>query len=90
MTISDGFSCNIPGPQIDYMKIINTICKPMIECEVSDPYKESSVLAENQCYKVNDMFWFLSKVFKKLERANIRATFYFMIFFYFRLLVTLS
>lgn len=31
----------------------NPDCKPMIECEVSDPYSDPSVLAQSQCYKVS-------------------------------------
>lgn len=55
MLVSDGFSCNIPEPQIKYMKEVknNQNCKPMIECDVSNPYSNPSVLAHSQCYKVN-------------------------------------
>ncbi|XP_055319171.1 uncharacterized protein LOC129576960 [Sitodiplosis mosellana] len=50
----DGFTCDIPEEQIKYMKAYtgNPDCKPMIECEVSDPYSGPSVLAESQCYKI--------------------------------------
>lgn len=51
---ADGFSCNIPILQGNYMKNYtnNTECKPMIECEVLNPYSNPSVLAESQCFKV--------------------------------------
>lgn len=51
----DGFECNIPQQQADWMKLYmnNTKCKPMVECEVFDPYDSpGSVLAESQCIKV--------------------------------------
>lgn len=52
---SDGFECHIPERQEDYMKQFtqDPNCKPMVECEVLDPYNESSVLAENKCVKVH-------------------------------------
>lgn len=31
----------------------NSDCKPMVECEVSNPYGEMSVLAKSQCYHVS-------------------------------------
>lgn len=51
----DGFSCHIPPAQATYMKLYknSTKCKPMVECEVHDPYDNpGSVLAESQCIKV--------------------------------------
>lgn len=32
----------------------NPGCKPMVECEVSDPYSNPSVLAQSRCFKVSD------------------------------------
>lgn len=37
-------------------KMNYTVCKPMIECEVTDPYAYPSVLAESQCYKVGPKY----------------------------------
>lgn len=34
------------------MKDRNENCTPVVECEVLDPFKKSSVLAENQCFRV--------------------------------------
>lgn len=48
----DGLQCHIPTEQVGYMKKLHDNCNPIVECEVLDPYKESSVLAENQCFKV--------------------------------------
>ncbi|XP_055693493.1 uncharacterized protein LOC129795946 [Lutzomyia longipalpis] len=60
----DGFSCHIPPAQATYMKLYKntTKCKPMVECEVHDPYDNpGSVLAESQCIKVignpSETFW---------------------------------
>lgn len=57
----DGFTCNIPVQQTDFMKDFtkNPNCKPTIECEILDPYNEDSVLAESECVKVN--FFILSR-----------------------------
>lgn len=54
--LADGFTCNIPGKQVEYMKAVmnNPGCKPMVECEVSDPYSNPSVLAQSRCFKVSD------------------------------------
>lgn len=52
---SDGFECHIPPKQAEWMKVYmnTTKCKPMVECEVYDPYDSpGSVLAESQCIKV--------------------------------------
>lgn len=59
----DGFECNIPSPQVNYMKAVmnNPNCKPMIECEVSDPYSNPSVLAQSRCYKVSSTFVLFDK-----------------------------
>ncbi|XP_037934574.1 uncharacterized protein LOC119669534 [Teleopsis dalmanni] len=49
----DGFQCQIPLEQVDYMlQFKNGECKPMIECHVIDPYgSEDSVLADSECIK---------------------------------------
>lgn len=48
----DGLQCNVPVEQVTYMKGLYENCNPIVECEVLDPYKKSSILAENQCFKV--------------------------------------
>lgn len=51
----DGFQCNIPLKQIKHMNDIKngTACKPMIECQVIDPYdSKGSVLADSECIKI--------------------------------------
>ncbi|XP_018804336.1 PREDICTED: uncharacterized protein LOC108978473 [Bactrocera latifrons] len=51
----DGFQCNIPLKQIKHMNDIKngTTCKPMIECQVIDPYdSKGSVLADSECIKI--------------------------------------
>lgn len=51
----DGWKCNIPKQQAQWMKLYmnNSKCKPMVECEVFDPYDSpGSVLADSQCIKV--------------------------------------
>lgn len=48
----DGLQCHIPKDQVEYMQKLKDNCIPIVECEVVDPYKKSSVLAENQCIKV--------------------------------------
>lgn len=37
----------------------NPDCKPIIECEVSDPYSNPSVLAQSQCYHVSATLHFI-------------------------------
>lgn len=46
----------------------NPDCKPMIECEVSDPYSDPSVLAQSQCFKV-------SKINTSHQRKNVKYMF---------------
>lgn len=51
----DGWKCNIPKQQASWMKLYmnNSKCKPMVECEVVDPYDSpGSVLADSQCIKI--------------------------------------
>lgn len=48
----DGLQCNIPYLQVEYLKKLKDDCIPIVECVVLDPYKSSSVLADNQCIKV--------------------------------------
>lgn len=58
--ITDGWKCNIPKQQASWMKLYmnNTKCKPMIECEVVDPYDSpGSVLADSQCIKVRQLYF---------------------------------
>lgn len=50
---SDGFSCNIPQQQVGYMKSKDPECKPIIECEIAEPYSDPSVLAHSRCVKVS-------------------------------------
>lgn len=50
---SDGFSCNIPQQQVGYMKSKDPDCKPIIECEIAEPYSDPSVLAHSRCVKVS-------------------------------------
>ncbi|XP_055909526.1 uncharacterized protein LOC129944241 [Eupeodes corollae] len=48
----DGFQCNVPEIQAKWMIQLknSTRCKPMIECEVINPYdSRESVLADSQC-----------------------------------------
>ncbi|XP_055840900.1 uncharacterized protein LOC129908456 [Episyrphus balteatus] len=48
----DGFQCNVPEMQAKWMIQLknSTRCKPMIECEVINPYdSRESVLADSQC-----------------------------------------
>ncbi|KAH8305265.1 hypothetical protein KR018_008418 [Drosophila ironensis] len=46
-----GFQCNIPEEQVQYMKALKngTSCKPMIECQVVNPYHDKSVLSDSEC-----------------------------------------
>ncbi|XP_067614720.1 uncharacterized protein SP1173 [Eurosta solidaginis] len=51
----DGFQCNIPIAQVEYMIGLKngSACKPMIECQVIDPYdSKGSVLADSECIKI--------------------------------------
>ncbi|XP_053955902.1 uncharacterized protein LOC128861642 [Anastrepha ludens] len=51
----DGFQCNIPTAQVEYMIGLKngSACKPMIECQVIDPYdSKGSVLADSECIKI--------------------------------------
>lgn len=53
----DGFQCQVPQLEVNWMKLYlnNDECKPMVECEVLEPYDSpDSVLAESQCVKVSD------------------------------------
>ncbi|XP_020801665.1 uncharacterized protein LOC110178767 [Drosophila serrata] len=51
----EGFQCNIPAEQARYMKDLKKVkdnsdnCKPMIECQVVNPYHEKSVLSDSEC-----------------------------------------
>uniref|UniRef100_T1GD57 Major facilitator superfamily associated domain-containing protein n=1 Tax=Megaselia scalaris TaxID=36166 RepID=T1GD57_MEGSC len=49
----DGFKCAVPEMQARYMKSIkNEECKPMVICQVIDPYDSAgSVLENSQCIK---------------------------------------
>lgn len=52
----DGFQCQIPLQQANYMIELknNSDCKPMIECQVIDPYHgKGSVLANSECVKID-------------------------------------
>lgn len=54
-TLAEGFQCQIPKAQAQFMIRMKKPmkCKPMVECEVIDPYDSpGSVLAESQCMKV--------------------------------------
>ncbi|XP_036337524.1 uncharacterized protein LOC118747579, partial [Rhagoletis pomonella] len=54
-TIKHGFQCNIPTAQVEYMIGLKngSACKPMIECQVIDPYdSKGSVLADSECIKI--------------------------------------
>lgn len=57
----DGFQCVVPEMQAKYMKAIkNERCKPMVICQVVDPYDSAgSVLENSQCIKV--IVFFLHK-----------------------------
>ncbi|XP_055383747.1 uncharacterized protein LOC129613634 [Condylostylus longicornis] len=51
----DGFQCNVPEAQAEWMKAYTNMsdCKPTVECEVVDPYDSpKSVLADSQCIKI--------------------------------------
>ncbi|KAI8126244.1 Major facilitator superfamily domain-containing protein 6-A [Lucilia cuprina] len=51
----EGFQCQIPLQQANYMIQLknNSDCKPMIECQVIDPYgSKGSVLADSECVKI--------------------------------------
>ncbi|XP_033159277.1 uncharacterized protein LOC117140455 [Drosophila mauritiana] len=51
----EGFQCHIPEEQVNYMKDFkhykqnDSNCKPMIECQVVNPYHEKSVLSDSEC-----------------------------------------
>lgn len=52
----DGFQCHVPEMEVNWMKLYlnNRDCKPMVECQVLDPYDTpGSVLAESQCITVS-------------------------------------
>lgn len=66
----DDFVCDIPEKQIVYMKNLEKDCRPTIGCHLYDPYSDSRVLAQSQCFRVNriaNFFFFLSwwKIFKR-------------------------
>ncbi|EDW78716.2 uncharacterized protein Dwil_GK12581 [Drosophila willistoni] len=47
----EGFQCHIPDDQVLYMqgKKNSSNCKPMIKCQVINPYHDDSVLADSEC-----------------------------------------
>ncbi|XP_039486256.1 uncharacterized protein LOC120448355 [Drosophila santomea] len=51
----EGFQCQIPEEQVNYMKEFkhymqnDNSCKPMIECQVVNPYHDLSVLSDSEC-----------------------------------------
>ncbi|XP_030372603.1 uncharacterized protein LOC115622712 [Scaptodrosophila lebanonensis] len=52
----DGFQCNIPLQQANYMKDLKrgSECKPMIECQVLSPYDlKGSILKDSECIRTN-------------------------------------
>ena len=52
--MSDNFKCNIPEPQKLWMRFYmnSSHCKPMIECEIYEPYENfDSFLMGSRCYK---------------------------------------
>ncbi|XP_043646804.1 uncharacterized protein LOC122615770 [Drosophila teissieri] len=56
----EGFQCHIPEEQVNYMKHFkhymqnDSSCKPMIECQVVNPYHEMSVLSDSECKNSTD------------------------------------
>jgi len=59
---TEGFQCHIPEEQVNYMKDFkhymqnDSNCKPMIECQVVNPYHEQSVLSDSECTNVSVTF----------------------------------
>jgi len=66
---SEGFQCHIPTEQANYMKAFKEYkqndgnCKPMIECQVVNPYHAQSVLSDSECHNVSSAIKLFENIF---------------------------